>query len=109
MAIQGKVETDAGEDRELYIRLIDMDINNHGKPCYGMFRGFVSKDAFENGKQCLWEYEHPIEDVEVTSNLWKQAYESLQNETVTVESDETDEDGDPVPEEVPLIKDAEDT
>lgn len=78
MAILATVTTDHGEERELYIRLNNMEASNHGVTSFAKFRGFVSQEAFAAGAHYLWE-----RDVEFTANvatpLWQQAYEALKD------------------------------
>lgn len=55
MAIIAKVETDSGESRELYIALIGFEgLTKHGESS-AVFRGFLSKEAFDAGKSFVWE------------------------------------------------------
>jgi len=76
MAIQAFVATEYGEELDLYIRLNNVEINNHGELSRVKFRGFLSKEAFQNGKRWLWE-----KDVEfladVKKPIWEQAYKVL--------------------------------
>lgn len=73
MAILATVETNYGEDRELYIRINNVEVSNHGVKASALIRGFASKEAFENKKHYM--YEETIEfDADVSGNLWEQAY-----------------------------------
>lgn len=76
MAILATVKTEYGEERNLYIRLNNIEASNHGVPCHVKFRGFLSKEAFDNGSRYLWE-----KDIEFLANvnlpLWAQAYKAL--------------------------------
>lgn len=76
MAILMEIETSYGEKRECYIRLNNVEACNHGNHSNALFRGFVSKEAFEAGKSFVWEKEvefHP----DVSQPLWPQAYAAL--------------------------------
>lgn len=76
MAIQASVATEYGEDRSLYIRLNNLESSNHGVSSQAKFRGFLSQEAFTDGKHYLWERD--IEFIaDVSLPLWSQAYEAL--------------------------------
>ncbi len=79
MAILAVVATEYGEERKLYIRLNNIEVNNHGVMSCVKFRGFLSKDAFKEGGKWLWE-----RDVEffadINKPIWTQAYEVLKVE-----------------------------
>jgi hypothetical protein len=76
MAIKATLETSYGEERELYIRLNNIEASNHGVTSTAMFRGFLSEEAFNAGKQFLWE--HTVEFTpDVSKPLWEQAYKAL--------------------------------
>ena len=79
MAILATVTTQYGEDRELYIRLNNMNAYNHGVSAEATFRGFTSKVAFDEGKRYM--YEHGIVFMaDVSKPLWEQAYSELKKE-----------------------------
>jgi hypothetical protein len=73
MSIKSTQETTFGENRELYIRLNNIEASNHGNKAYALFRGFLSKEAFDNGKPFVFEKSIEL-DVNVSGNLWEQAY-----------------------------------
>lgn len=76
MAIQATVKTQYGEDRDLYIRLNNVEASNHGVMASALFRGFLSQAAFEGGANYMWE--QSVEFVaDVTQPLWEQAYSEL--------------------------------
>lgn len=79
MAIIATVKTSLGEDRELYIRLNNVETSNHGERSTAKFRGFLSQEAYQVGANYAWE-----QDVEfmadVTLPLWMQAYQALKSE-----------------------------
>lgn len=76
MAIQATVKTQYGEDRDLYIRLNNVEASNHGVMASALFRGFLSQTAFEGGANYMWE--QSVEFVaDVTKPLWEQAYSEL--------------------------------
>lgn len=78
MAIQATITTQYGEDRELYIRLNNVEASNHGAMASALFRGFISKAKFDAGANYLWEQE--VEFVaDVTQPLWGQAYQALKS------------------------------
>lgn len=76
MATLQTVQTLYGEARELYIRLNNVEVSNHGVTSWAKFRGFASEEAFQNGGKYLWE-----EDIEFTADvsepIWPQAYAAL--------------------------------
>jgi len=79
MAILATVTTEHGEDRELYIRLNNMNASNHGVYAKATFRGFASKAAFDEGKRYM--YEHVVGFMaDVSKPLWEQAYSELKKE-----------------------------
>jgi hypothetical protein len=78
MAIQANLETDAGEFRDLYVRINDVEgLNNHGAFCVVRFRGYISKAAFQAGKAFAWERVMQMPAPDVSGNLWAQAYDAL--------------------------------
>ncbi|MGL4756437.1 MAG: hypothetical protein ACRCXB_29125 [Aeromonadaceae bacterium] len=78
MAIKAVVETVHGEERELYIRLNNVEASNHGVEATAKFRGYISQEKFEAGANYLWEQD--IEFVaDVTQPLWGQAYQALKS------------------------------
>lgn len=76
MAIKAKIETLYGEERECYIRLNNVEASNHNWPCIAVFRGYASREAFENGKAFLWEQAVEFKP-DVTKPIWEQAYRAL--------------------------------
>ena len=73
MAIKATVKTKFGEDRELYIRLNNVEASNHGAESYALFRGFLSKESFDNGASFI--HEEVVEfSADVSNPLWDQAY-----------------------------------
>lgn len=73
MAILKTVPTQFGEDRELYIRLNNVEVSNHGVKAVALFRGFLSQEAFNNGSHFM--YEQVVEfDADVSAPIWGQAY-----------------------------------
>lgn len=76
MAIKATVTTKFGEDREVYIRLNNIEASNHGVTSYALFRGFLSKEAFDSGASFV--HEEVIEfSADVSAPLWDQAYSAL--------------------------------
>jgi hypothetical protein len=88
MAVKAKLLTDFGEERELYVRLNNFDqLANHGVPAIARFRGYVSKEAFENGSRFVWE--QLIEfDGDAPDEPWKAAYAALKAHNPTAEIEE---------------------
>lgn len=76
MAIQATVKTQYGEDRDLYIRLNNVEASNHGVMASALFRGFLNQAAFEGGANYMWEQSVEFE-ADVTQPLWVQAYSEL--------------------------------
>lgn len=79
MAIQATVTTEFGEERNLYIRLNNIETSNHGVTSQVKFRGFLSQEAFDDKKHYMWECD--IEFVaDVSQPLWPQAYTALKEQ-----------------------------
>lgn len=76
MAIKAEVMTEYGEERELYIRLNSVSSSNHGIESEALFRGFASKEAFNDGKRYMFE-ERVMFNADVSLPLWNQAYSVL--------------------------------
>lgn len=78
MAIIATVKTSLGEDRELYIRLNNIEASNHGELSTAKFRGFLSQEAYQAGASYAWEQD--IEFVaDVAQPLWEQVYQALKS------------------------------
>lgn len=76
MAILSNQETSFGETRNIYIRLNNLSASNHGAKSIALFRGFLSKEAFESGKNYVFEKE--IEFIlDAGKPAWAQAYAAL--------------------------------
>ena len=78
MAIKALVTTSFGEDRELYIRLNNLEASNHDVESTALFRGFASQAAYEEGKGFMWERDIMFKP-DVALPLWGQAYEVLKS------------------------------
>ena len=76
MAISATVTTMFGEDREVYIRLNNVEASNHGVKAIATFRGFLSADAFSAGAHFVWGTEVEF-DCDVSQPIWPQAYAAL--------------------------------
>lgn len=76
MAIKAVVHTHFGEDREVYIRLNNVEASNHGAVSVALFRGFLSKDAFKAGAHYVWEQNVEFTP-DVSKPIWGQAYAAL--------------------------------
>lgn len=76
MAIKAIVPTQFGEDREVYIRLNNVEASNHGAMSLALFRGFLSKEAFQSGAHYVWEQWIEFTP-DVSQPLWEQAYAAL--------------------------------
>lgn len=86
MAILANVETMFGEKRELYIRVNNVEVSNHGVKASALLRGFASKEAFDSKKHYM--FEKTIEfNADVSGNLWEQAYSAFCEE-LNVENDQ---------------------
>ncbi len=79
MAVLAKVTTMHGEERELYVRLNNVDVSNHGVHANALFRGFVSREAFESKFHYVWEQEVKFL-ADVSKPLWEQAYSQLKTD-----------------------------
>jgi hypothetical protein len=79
MAINAKLETNYGEERDLYIRLNNLETVSKHAGAVARFRGFVSEKAFKAGKNYVWEklVEFPCD---IGGNLAEQAYFVLKKE-----------------------------
>lgn len=78
MAVKAKVMTTFGEERQVYIRLNSIEASNHGQPAHALFRGFLSKEAFETKAHYVWECEIAFK-ADVAAPLWQQAYAALKS------------------------------
>lgn len=76
MAIEENVITQFGEERPCYIRLNNVEVSNHGVPAQALFRGFLTRDAFETGASFAWERRIEF-TADVSLPLWPQAYGAL--------------------------------
>lgn len=77
MAVAATMETSFGEQRQLYIRLNNVEgVNNHASPGEARFRGFISRDAFLAGKHFVWERLVPFTP-DISQPIWPQAYTAL--------------------------------
>lgn len=76
MAITAKVQTMFGEERDVYIRLNSIEASNHGWASHALFRGFLSKEAFQAGSHYVWEKEIEFKP-DVSKPIWEQAYAAL--------------------------------
>lgn len=76
MAILTEIETNTGEVKELYLRVNNIDVSNHGVKALALIRGFISEDAFKGGK--CYAHEEEIEvSVDVKTPVWDQVYAKL--------------------------------
>lgn len=73
MAILASVETMFGEERQLYIRVNNIEVSNHGVNARALFRGYASKDSFDEAKHYMFEQSLEFK-ADVGGNLWEQAY-----------------------------------
>lgn len=76
MAIKATVTTLFGEEREVYIRLNNVEASNHGWASNALFRGFLSKEAFQAGAHYVWQKEIQFAP-DVSQPIWQQAYAAL--------------------------------
>lgn len=85
MAIKATVETNFGEQREVYIRINNVETNNHNVPSVVLVRGFLSREAYLAKKQYVWEavIECPLD---VSTPLWPQIYAAVKAK-LTAEGD----------------------
>lgn len=79
MAIKATVTTVFGEEREVYIRLNSIEASNHGWASHALFRGFLTKEAFQAGAHYVWEKEIEFTP-DVSQPIWPQAYAALVEE-----------------------------
>ena len=85
MALKATLETSFGETRELYVRINNVEASNHGVKASALARGFLSKDAFEAGKNYVWERSIEFTS-DVSRSLWDQAYTALRAESDLVDA-----------------------
>lgn len=78
MAVTVSLETPYGETREMYVRINSVSTSNHGVSSHVLFRGFLSKEAFQGGSSYMWEREVEM-DLDINAPLWTQAYDHLKN------------------------------
>jgi hypothetical protein len=79
MAVKATLPTSFGEDRDLYIRLNNLeDAQNHGRPPPARYRGYLSEAAYRSGASFVWEDVIGF-DADVSQPLWDQAYSALKN------------------------------
>ena len=79
MAIKALIETLFGDKQECYIRLNNIEVSNHGSKSIALFRGYLTKEAFEKGKHFV--FEKTIEfDVNVSTPIWEQAYSAVKTD-----------------------------
>lgn len=78
MAVLANLETSYGEVRELYVRVNSVTASNHGVESVAMLRGFISREAYEEGKSYV--YEDSLEfSPDISKPLWSQVYEEYCN------------------------------
>lgn len=73
MAVKATVETNFGEERELYIRVNNLEASNHGAHCLAKFRGFTSQAKYQEGFGYVWERDIEFSP-DIALPLWEQAY-----------------------------------
>lgn len=73
MALKATIETNFGETREIYVRINNVEVSNHGAPANALFRGFLSREAFLAGKSFVFEKELQFTP-NLSAPLWEQAY-----------------------------------
>lgn len=76
MAITTTVTTEFGEEKELYLRINNAEISNHGVKSTALVRGYISKDAFLAGAKFMWE-ESVVCDIDIGELVWSQFYNAL--------------------------------
>lgn len=76
MAITVMLETPYGETRETYVRINSVSASNHGVTSSVLFRGYLSKEAFQSAASYTWEKELEMM-LDVSAPLWAQAYGKL--------------------------------
>lgn len=79
MAIQKTIRTQFGEDRECYIRINNIEVSNHGQPAKVLFRGFLCREAYQEGAHYVAEFDKELL-LDVAEPLWPQAYAALKAE-----------------------------
>lgn len=76
MAVLADITTSFGEARECYIRLHNIEANNHGEKATAQFRAYLSQAAHAAGGHPVREYTVRL-DADVDLALWPQAYAAL--------------------------------
>lgn len=78
MAVTASVQTQHGEDRELYVRINNVEASNHGVASSVLFRGYLSQSAFNDGYHYL--YEEVLElIVDPSLPIWEQSYQAYKS------------------------------
>lgn len=77
MAILTTVFVDAlGEEKEIYVRINNIESNNHGAESRALLRGYASETAFkEHGAGFIWEKSIPF-TADITQPIWQQVYQA---------------------------------
>lgn len=76
MAINAKIITSFGEERDCYIRLNNVEASNHGVASKALFRAFLSEEAFKSGAGYVAEFDVEF-DADASGVIWEQAYNAL--------------------------------
>lgn len=103
MGITTKIWTEAGEERECYIRMNSIEANNHGVESTALFRAYISEDAYKKGGKFVgaWEVSFVLKDV--SGNIWEQSYEAFK--AYMDKKVETEVEQEVATEEVPEVED----
>lgn len=78
MAVNVMLKTPYGETRDTYVRVNSVSTSNHGVSSSVLFRGYISREAFQAGASFTWEKELEMM-MDVADPLWVQAYAELKS------------------------------
>lgn len=79
MGLRARVLTIFNEERDVYIRINSIFLNNHGAPSTATFRGYLTDNPVAENAPMVWELTVSIMDLDVTQNVWAQAYDALKS------------------------------
>lgn len=85
MALQARLETIFGEERELYVRINNVEASNHGNLATALARGYLNEQAFLERKAFVWERPFAFA-ANVSEPLWLQAYAALRESPDFIEA-----------------------
>jgi hypothetical protein len=79
MAVKVNLLTSYGETRELYVRVNNLSVSNHGVDSPVLFRGYLGQAEFQAGGNFVYELEASMA-FDVAQPIWEQAYTQLKQQ-----------------------------